>query len=225
METITIKQPAGIGDIFYCLKIAFICTAKGYKVERPVIKEFSYIKDYIKYPNLEFTDFSEGCYIDKRVIDLQDANIILPEYRDDVMRAKYKLVEADAGDWLDFFKFFRNKDREELLYNHLNPNNEEYILRSQNVGSPPNSLTKPISIETDLKIIDINFLPEYNLFDWCKILENASEIYMVDTSFRYIMERLDMKASSFKLYSRWTPANFSVVGHIPQNVKWQFMEW
>ena len=48
---------------------------------------------------------------------------------------------------------------------------------------------------------------------------------MVDTAFMYIMEKLDLKGSVFKLYSRFNPANFNVVKHIPQNVKWEYMEW
>ena len=56
MEVITIKQPAGIGDIFYCLKIAkrLLQDNKTKKVIWPVSPVYSYIKDYIKFPNLEF---------------------------------------------------------------------------------------------------------------------------------------------------------------------------
>ena len=58
METVIIFQPAGIGDIFYCLKIAYYISFfdKNVKtIEWPVIDEFSYIKDYIKIPKLKFT--------------------------------------------------------------------------------------------------------------------------------------------------------------------------
>jgi hypothetical protein len=48
---------------------------------------------------------------------------------------------------------------------------------------------------------------------------------MVDTSFMYLMEKLDLKASKFKLYSRFNPANFNVIKHIPKNVKWELTEW
>ena len=238
METVTIRQPAGIGDIFYCLKIACLLLQKGNKVVWPVIKEFSYIGDYIKYPNLSFpihpnpADGNAEIYNVKPIIPLQHADYLIPELREDVMKAKYELVKQDSADWLDYFCFFRNYEREGQLYRHLNPMNEKYILRSNNVGSPPDFIKKDIRLDHidenkagSPRIIDIDVIEGYNIFDWCTLLEKASEIHMVDTAFMYIMEKLDLKGSVFKLYSRFNPANFNVVKHIPQNVKWEYMEW
>lgn len=230
METVIIFQPAGIGDIFYCLKIAYYISFfdKNVKtIEWPVIDEFSYIKDYIKIPKLKFTSFNDFVDQDdkKQILNLRDADVGKPQYDNNTMQAKYDLANIDSSDALDYFDFFRNYEREEKLYNELNPNNEEYILRSCNVGSPPQYSARQINIETNKKIIDVKVLPNYNLFDWCKVLENASEIYMVDTSFMYLMEKLDLKASKFKLYSRFNPANFNVIKHIPKNVKWELTEW
>ena len=33
---------------------------------------------------------------------------LIPELREDVMKAKYELVKQDSSDWLDYFCFFRN---------------------------------------------------------------------------------------------------------------------
>ena len=43
-----IRQPAGIGDIFFTQKIAMDYISKGYTVIWPVIEQFEFIKDYIK---------------------------------------------------------------------------------------------------------------------------------------------------------------------------------
>ena len=42
-----VRQPAGIGDIFFTQKIAKHFIAQGYDVLWPVIEQFSFIKDYI----------------------------------------------------------------------------------------------------------------------------------------------------------------------------------
>ena len=56
MKTALIRQPAGMGDILFCQKIARLLLDKK-RVDRviwPVIKEYEYIKDYVQYPNLTF---------------------------------------------------------------------------------------------------------------------------------------------------------------------------
>tara|TARA_B100000214_G_C23880448_1_gene586997 strand:+ start:350 stop:1036 length:687 start_codon:yes stop_codon:yes gene_type:complete len=228
MEVITIKQPAGIGDIFYCLKIAkrLLLDNKTKKVIWPVSPVYSYIKDYIKFPNLEFVSSENFNFFNGDLtINIQDADVGKSQYSFNMMKAKYDLVGLSDEDWLDYFSFERNHKREEKLFSNLNPSNEEYILKSENVGSPPQFNKHHIDVSSDKKIINVEISSEYNLFDWCKILENASEIYMVDTSFMYIMEKLDLKGNKFELYSRYRPANFNVVKHIPNKVKWNYNEW
>ena len=51
-----IRQPAGIGDIFFIQKIAKTYINQGYEVWLPVIPQFEFIKDYIKVPNLHFVN-------------------------------------------------------------------------------------------------------------------------------------------------------------------------
>ena len=43
-----IRQPAGIGDIFFTQKIVKDYISKGYTVIWPVIEQFEFIKDYVK---------------------------------------------------------------------------------------------------------------------------------------------------------------------------------
>ncbi|WP_411028743.1 hypothetical protein, partial [Salmonella sp. s59944] len=54
-----IRQPAGIGDIFFTQKIAKYYISNGYNVIWPVIPQFNFIKDYIKIENLTFIDERE----------------------------------------------------------------------------------------------------------------------------------------------------------------------
>lgn len=64
-KIIFIKQSAGLGDIFFCQKIAknFSELNKGVDIIWPVLPEFLWIKDYIKIKNVSFVDensFFEG---------------------------------------------------------------------------------------------------------------------------------------------------------------------
>ena len=51
-----IRQPAGIGDIFFLQKIAKHYISEGYEILWPVISEFNYIKDYIKVNGITFVN-------------------------------------------------------------------------------------------------------------------------------------------------------------------------
>ena len=56
MKPCLIKQPGGIGDIFFCQKIARYMMHHGYDVIWPVLPSISWIKDYIKdidFPTVE----------------------------------------------------------------------------------------------------------------------------------------------------------------------------
>ena len=51
-----IRQPAGIGDIFFTQKIVNHFISQGYEVLWPVIEQFEFIKDYIKIDGLTFVN-------------------------------------------------------------------------------------------------------------------------------------------------------------------------
>lgn len=205
MKRCLIKQPAGLGDIFFTLKIAKrIINELNIEVDWPVISNYYYIKNYINYNKLNFYDIND---IPKEYLNIYNTNepkisndlIFLPLQNastylktDEIMFAKYKLVNLDYNDWSTFFTFKRNEERENKLYTYLNPNNEEYILINNKFASPPNIETIDIKLNTDKKIIYMNSTGFDNVFDWCKLLENAKEIHTVNTSFCYIVEKLNV---------------------------------
>ncbi len=82
------------------------------------------------------------------------------------------------------FYFLRDLDKENKVYTELNPNNEEYVFTHGGVD-----LTK---IRNDLKIIDnpVN----YGIFDILKLIENATEVHIMESSIKclvnsYIFEK------------------------------------
>jgi hypothetical protein len=230
MKQIIIRQPAGLGDIFFTQKIAyFLHNHYNCNITWPVIKEFIWIKDYIKLPYINFVnendDFQDKDALNNDVAYVFEWNdsIVVPLQRADwifggsVMHAKYKLVDLYFHDWRDYFSFIRNTERENYLFYEVLglKDGEDYIFVNKNFGSPPNSVSiKNMKYPSDIKIVEMDFLGFDNLFDWCKVIENAKEIYTVETSICYIIEKLNCKSEKISLYSRNRDADFSYMDGI-----------
>ena len=83
-------------------------------------------------------------------------------------------------------------------------------------------LTKDVYFEFSGKVIEMNLLEGYTVFDWCKVIENANEISIVDTSLNYIIEKLNLKSQKNFLNSRFTPPNFIHIFNLFQN-NWNYL--
>ena len=194
-----INQPAGLGDIIFCQKIAKLLKTKyNHTVIWPVVKDLEYVKDYLDF---------DGFTINNPLWPTNRINLAIADriFGGSVLKAKYELVRLDWRDWKDYVGLKRNHEKEQSLYNKLNPNNEEYIIVSKLIGTPPGQREIPMKINSNKKIIEVSLIEGYNPFDWCLLLENASEIHMVDTSFNYIMELINVKTKNLHLYSRFYP--------------------
>lgn len=208
-KRIVINQPAGLGDILFCQKIKKTFENEGFEVVWPVIKEYSWIKEYIEGNYIDINEFKSKP--NDVIIDLSNANYMFPNKK--IMEAKYFLVDIDYSDWLKFFNFNRNIEKEnELYYNILGlKDNEEYILISRNYGSPPNFLKFPIEIKTNIKNVELDFCDKFTLFDWCKVMENAKEIHTIDSSINFILEKINTNV--LYLYTR-RKNNFSEIDYL-----------
>jgi hypothetical protein len=77
---------------------------------------------------------------------------------------------------------------------------------NRHYGTPP-YVNKKNNMKTSmLKKVEINIKDNFTVFDWLKVIENASEIHIVDSSLTYLIENLTLKAKDDKLhlYSRYT---------------------
>jgi hypothetical protein len=239
MNQIIIRQPAGLGDIFFTQKIAYFLH-EYYKCDIvwPIIKEFSWIKDYLKVPFINFVNEQDN-FQDKEALKNDVSyifewgnSIIIPlqiadwAFSGSIMHAKYKLVDLDFNDWVDYFYFTRNTKREDYLFYDvlILSDNEDYIFVNNNFGSPPNSISiKNIEYPKNIRCIEMDFLGFDNLFDWCKVIENAKEIYTVETSICYLIEKLICKTEFVNLYSRNRAPNFDYIKNI-FNKKYKYYE-
>ena len=138
-----IKQPAGLGDILYCMKI-------GANSEMPVIwpvcdHYFNYISKYISCKNVTFVreDFKKEDYNIKRVIDLNRATYIVhpesPHCSDYILKDKYSMVSMDDSNWSDSVSLTRNFQRESKLITFLRNEGIKlpFVFVNNVYGTPP----------------------------------------------------------------------------------------
>jgi hypothetical protein len=219
-----IRQPAGIGDIFFTQKISDFYIKKGYHVIWPVIPQFEFIKNYIVKEGLEFVNendffpykeiYSSGY---SQPTEISENLLYLPiqhfdrHYGGSVMHAKYKLLNIDFIDWLDYFSFNRDEEREQRLIDYYDANNKEFVFVNRMYGSPPDSKPCP-HMGNYQNSIEMKYLGWDNLFDWIGLLLRAKHIYTVETSILYIISKLNLK--NVTVYSRHIPPSYHQVDHI-----------
>lgn len=243
--TCLIYQPLGIGDVFFCQGIGKHFARRGYNVVWPIASHVMYLKDYIQSPEVTFVDVQSDfpykeLYMtqyndpwnlhpmiqeeDFAFIPLSNAQYRVPS--ETLMISKYALVGLDFEQWRDDFNFTRNKEREDdLYYNILGlQDNEPYVFVNRKYGTPPHYHEAPFNIDTQDRVVEMQFIPGDNLFDWLKVIENASMVVSVDTSYQYLMEKMTtLKASNYYCYPRsgtqdWVP----IIDRIFTQVNWQY---
>jgi len=199
-----INQAAGLGDILFCQKIGYCFQQRGYRIIWPVIPQYADIGMYLKnfeYPSLD-KDFEGKDYYtkhSKRDASVQvDGDMMLVSLHSmdrgqGVMIAKYQFVNEDWTDWINYFRFERNKVRENELYEYLGLANRDYRLVNHYYASVPDVLYKAFDVPIDMEIIELSIKEGYSVFDWCKVLEDAKAIDTVSTVFLYLFEKLALK--------------------------------
>jgi hypothetical protein len=203
-----INQPAGLGDILLCQKIAAHVIELGYKVIWPVVNQYHYIGEYIINPNIIFytleenfpgkdiffqngTDFiqtEEFLYL-----PLNNADRILPSKS--MLYAKYDYCQLSPDNWQDYFSLRRNYSRENILNNHFDiRSGEKYNIVNKTFATPPDTIINTSIVpKNNYRTINMELLGWDRIFDWMGILENAEEIHTVDTSLTLILTKLNVK--------------------------------
>ena len=203
-----IKQPAGLGDIFFLQKAVYVLSNQYEEFYYPINDHFSFLKDYLIAPYCKLLTESE--FINDGTFDCIDLNHTNGVFPGGIMKSKYNSLGIDYSDWQNYFEFKRNYVKEVQLLKVLNIEpGEKIAVRSNKWGSyPMNVLTKPLNFSTDLRIVDVEFIDGFNIFDWLGVFEQASEIYMIETSFNYILEKIDLTGKDLYLWSRHSVPNF-----------------
>lgn len=217
-----IDQPAGLGDIFFCQKIAKKKAEKG-KVMWPVQKSIEWVKNYLTDPNYNIE------YITSEVLEEGYSRLILDGAQNKVggliMTSKYQIAGMEWYDWSKYFTFTRNIEKENYLYyDHLKLADEEtYTFTNKNYGTPPSNIKYNFTEDFKGREIEMEILDGFTVFDWIKVIENASKIAIVDTCLNYIIEKLDVKATDLICYCRHGEYTFNQISPLfkkPWIYKW-----
>lgn len=242
MKPVLIKQPAGLGDILFCQKIAYAFMNKGHRVIWPVCKAYHYIGEYIingpEFINLddefqykhEFLSCSKGRlqeYENCIVLATDGAEQAFPgEVHRGVMKLKYLLTDLDYGDWSKYVTLKRNAYREEELINFVGVKTaEKYIVVNSHFGTPPECSMRNMHIipESNLPVVQVELYDNFRPFDWLSILEKAEEVHTVETSFCYLLELIN-KEKVFIYPKQTTPCNggfsYDYCNYYPQQWKY-----
>lgn len=243
-----IYQPCGLGDILFLQKIAWHMKNLGYEVYWPVVHELKWLNDYIKdfhfiswddvntklsgppLPDHVTFPFKEY-YLPNNVTSITDELFFFQGFLNvkPIMAGKYDSVKIDWSDWRDYILFERNIDKEnELYYNVLKLlDDEPYTLVNKSYGTRPRIFKsdKLNNLKSKIKTIDMQVIEGFSLFDWYKVIENAKEIYMIETSLNYLMESPQLfdivKNKELYLYHRFD--DFTHVQYL-FNLPWKYMQ-
>lgn len=212
-KKVIINQFFGLGDILFIEPIYRHFHNQGYKVIAPVEDELYWIMHYINY--VHFKKKSEFEYDYESIEQRQEGDTLHiplrfahPLYRglephdgsqrENWMCDKYLYLGLDKDLWRTL-KWDRS-DKEDSLYRMLGIKGK-YNLINENFGGGFQKLE--IDPNNDLPNVYVNKIDEFTLLDWAKVIENATNIYTVETSIIYMIEVLKTKAKELIMYPRF----------------------
>ena len=130
----------------------------------------------------------------------------------------------DYNGWQNYFKFSRNEEAENILfYDVLKLDDHvKYSFVNMLYASPPEVARKSFDASgIDSRVVEMSMVDGYTIFDWCKVIEKASQIYCVDTSLFYIIDLLDLKATRLEAYSKFDPPDYMHIDGL-FNTPWKY---
>lgn len=200
----------GIGDIIFTNTLVRNLMEAGDKILWPVKSHFveglnRAYRDVIFVP-YQSIDIDYNCQDDYekddfRFIPLRWAEIVLKVPYSQCMRAKYDWYDMDYRTWKDKAMWHRDIPKENLLFKALGCDKGPYNLINIFFGTN-SQLKGNIQLDNGLPNIEMRTIPGFSLFDWAKVIENATDIHVVNSSILYIMELLELKCKQPTLYVR-----------------------
>jgi len=213
MRPCVIKQPAGIGDVFFCQKIARVMMQNGYQVIWPLRPDIAWIGKYIRdiyfpttddmFPGKDIFDRAGGCSVGMEAAFISLATADITHNNGKIMSSKYYMMDISHHDWQDYFKFERDLDKEnELYYNVLGLNDDSEFVFINNLYNTDIRDSKLLSADQfDMPVVELKIIDGFTLFDWCKVLEKAKKIHTINTAINYIIEVLDTSYDEYVIYA------------------------
>lgn len=216
-----IHQPAGIGDVFYLQFVARKYMSMNYQVIWPLKDQLMWIQDYIT--DIQFCSVNDNFpgkeYYGQDVIIISPQFVYLGVDRPHLwdinapltMSSKYQVLNLDHKEWVNGFKYDRNLEKEnDLYYNVLGlTDDSEYVYVNQYYNTDNRKHTMFDERVFDYPIVLNEIIDGFTPFDWCKVFENAKEIYTRPTSISFIIDTLKTKAKVY--YCTFDKTNYDDV--------------
>lgn len=217
-KSIFFMQSFGLGDIIFCQKIANDYIKQGYRVIWGVEPQYLNIQKH--FPKITFIDKNlAGVDYNRRDIHEVGNMIVFPlrwsdslcevPYKD-CMKSKYIFFGKAWQSWKNI-EFTRDTEREDLLYGASGVSGYEYTL----VFDTFTYNNIPVDIpKQEGMVVYVQEKQGYSLFDWAKLIENASYIHAVASSNIYLFELLNLTAKEVHIYRRPTEKNHENYSYI-----------
>ena len=210
MKPCIIKQPAGVGDVFFLQKIAHTYRQKGHEIIWPLRDDIVWIADYI--PDItwcKLSEWSQGPY--GKLFDYAgfaeteefiyiDASTADRTFNTDptrIMSAKFGLAGLDHKDWAKYFKFNRNREKERELYHDVLGIKEDYVYVNDITHTDLRKTSSLAKAKYDYPVIENQIVDGFTLLDWTMVLQNAKEIHTVPTAVCFMVDVIDTDAEVF----------------------------
>ena len=134
----------------------------------------------------------------------------------------YYLVNMDYKIRFDEFYFTRDHQEEERVSHKLNPDNEEYVFVHDDINRGFSITDEKIYELAGKKIKIIRNDMSENLFNFTKVLEEASQIHCMESCFRSLVETTDVKGDLF--FHNFREGASAYLGNSTQQ-PWKEIEW
>ena len=210
MKPCIIKQPAGVGDVFFLQKIAHTYRQKGHEIIWPLRDDIVWIADYI--PDITWCKLSEwlqgpygklfnyGGFAETEEFIYIDASTADRTFNTDptrIMSAKFGLAGLDHKDWAKYFKFNRNREKERELYHDVLGIKEDYVYVNDITHTDLRKTSSLANHKCDYPVIENRVVDGFTLLDWTMVLQNAKEIHTVPTAVCFMVDVIDTEAEVF----------------------------
>lgn len=209
-KLLIMSQPFGLGDVIWAQTIAHEFIKGGYKILWPVdagaeflnraYPEITFIDRKMVSIDLDCRDFKENDGV--RYLPLRYAEFLMDRPYKFHMVSKYDFLGLNWHRWREHAMPVRDKTKERMLMNAIGVNGDPYVLMQTKYGEGGKFNIEEAKNNTGMKTIILDYIPGFSLFDWCGVIENATQIHAVSTSTLYLFELLELKATQIHLYPR-----------------------
>ena len=202
MKSLLLIQPGAFGDIIMCAPIAKWYSRKGYQVFWPsrrkfseLIKQFPYVTSIILDEETHHEDWLRSdviqiyqkLYIEgfDEIVNLADRgpHPTAQQHHENFEKCKYRLAGVPFNQKHNL-TWDRDKGKEDSLYEMIVEEEGEYSLVSLNTSNNENLLVPT----TSKRKIFTKEVPGYSILDWYKIIQEASDIYCVESAFHHFID-------------------------------------